>query len=180
MDQGRNGSWAATIATLAVFEMLGAGPLMSWPAAGQSSQTEASQEAHRSGPTPPSNMQRPMPQRLDPGELAKELSSNVKPTIVCVSSRELYESGHIPGAVFHGPASSPKDLKDFQKWAQSLSKTTNIVLYCGCCPAKECPNIRPALMALRQMGFTHVQVLWLDQDFKTDWAAKGYPVQKGK
>jgi thiosulfate/3-mercaptopyruvate sulfurtransferase len=182
-------AWLAAVGVIAVIALVwavgsvsrtAAGHALRLAQAGESAQSGQSPNAHPSGPTPPPNAQRPTPQRVEPADLAKQLSGNAKPTIVCVSSRELYEKGHIPGAVFRGAASTTKDLNDMRKWAEGLPKTANIVLYCGCCPAKECPNIRPALMAFRQMGFTHVQVLWLEQDFQTDWAAKGYPVEKGK
>ena len=33
---------------------------------------------------------------------------------------------------------------------------------------------------MRDMGFTHLRVLILPNDFNTDWIAKGYPVEKAK
>jgi len=52
------------------------------------------------------------------------------------------------------------------------------VIYCGCCPLERCPNIRPAFVALRQMGFTNVRVLLLPNSFEADWAGKGLPYEK--
>ena len=66
-----------------------------------------------------------------------------------------------------------------KKWAGTLPRKTNLVVYCGCCPFSRCPNIRPAFTALRDMGFTRLRVLILPKDFAADWVAKGYPVQKG-
>ena len=86
----------------------------------------------------------------------------------------------MPGAVCHGAAGTPQGLADLKEWAASVPKSANVVVYCGCCPLSKCPNIRPALLALRQMGFTHAQVLRIPTDFNTDWIAKGYPVEKGK
>ena len=118
-------------------------------------------------------------QTVEPATLAKELSSNSKPTVVCVAPHFLYEGGHIPGASFHGPASTPQGLADLKKWASAVPKSTNLVLYCGCCPLTRCPNLRPAFETLRAMGFSHLRVLLLHTNFYTDWASKGYPADKG-
>jgi thiosulfate/3-mercaptopyruvate sulfurtransferase len=126
----------------------------------------------------PSN--RPTSVIVEPAELAKELAASNKPIIVCVGVHALFEGAHVPGAIFHGPASSTEGLDDLKKWAKDVPKSSNIVLYCGCCPLTECPNARPALMAMRQMGFTHVRALKLPTDFKTDWIDKGFPIEKGK
>jgi hypothetical protein len=71
-------------------------------------------------------------------------------------------------------------VADLKTWAQPLPRSTNLVVYCGCCPMPKCPNIRPAFVALREMGFTHMRVLILPNDFNTDWTEKGYPVEKAK
>lgn len=118
-------------------------------------------------------------QTIEPAALAKELSTNSKPTVVCVAPHFLYEGGHIPGASFHGPASTPQGLDDLKKWASTIPKSTNLVLYCGCCPLTRCPNLRPAFETLRAMGFSHLRVLLLHTNFYTDWASKGYPTDKG-
>jgi hypothetical protein len=118
-------------------------------------------------------------QTVEPAALAKELSSNSKPTVVCVAPHFLYEGGHIPGAFFHGPASTPQGLDDLKKWANTIPKSTNLVVYCGCCPLTRCPNLRPAFETLHAMGFSHLHVLLLPTNFYTDWASKGYATDKG-
>jgi thiosulfate/3-mercaptopyruvate sulfurtransferase len=127
--------------------------------------------------TPP---QRPASMIVEPDALAKELTGGNKPTVVCVGPHVLFEGSHIPGALFHGATSTTEGMDDFKKWAKDVPKDANIVLYCGCCPLTQCPNVRPALTALRQMGFTKVRALKLPTDFKTDWIDKGLPVEKGK
>ena len=99
---------------------------------------------------------------------------------MCVGFRPLYQGAHIPRAVFHGSASSDQGLAELKTWAKTIPKATNVVLYCGCCPLAHCPNLRPAFMAMRDMGFTNLRVLILANDFNTDWIQKGYPVEKGK
>lgn len=121
-------------------------------------------------------------QTVEPPALVKELASGAaakRPTVVCVAPRFLFEGGHIPGAVYHGPGSSPQALADLKKWAQDVPRSTNLVLYCGCCPLDRCPNLRPAFQALQAMGFTHLRALLLPTNFYTDWASKGFPTEKG-
>ena len=67
--------------------------------------------------------------------------------------RTLFEGGHVPQASFHGTASKEDGLADLKKWLATLPRSTNVVIYCGCCPFDRCPNIRPAYTALRDTGF---------------------------
>jgi thiosulfate/3-mercaptopyruvate sulfurtransferase len=121
-------------------------------------------------------------QVLQPAELVRELGTaegRSAPTIVYVGFRTLFEGGHIPGATFHGTASKQDGLADLKKWVATLPRSTNLVIYCGCCPFDHCPNIRPAYSALHEMGFTHLRVLVLPTSFAADWVEKAYPAQKG-
>jgi thiosulfate/3-mercaptopyruvate sulfurtransferase len=122
-------------------------------------------------------------QALQPADLAHELSAadaSTKPTIIYVGFRPLYQGAHIPGASFHGAAGKPDGLADLKAFAQPLPRSTNLVIYCGCCPLEKCPNIRAAFTALNDKGFTHLRVLILPDDFNTDWIEKGYPVEKSQ
>ncbi|HKT46797.1 MAG TPA: hypothetical protein VJP87_04670 [Candidatus Acidoferrales bacterium] len=110
-------------------------------------------------------------------ELADEKSP--KPAIVYVGFRTLFAGGHIPGATFHGTASKPDGLEELKKWAGSLPRTADVVIYCGCCPFEKCPNIRPAYTALHEVGFRKLRVLVLPTSFAVDWAGKGYAIEKG-
>jgi rhodanese-related sulfurtransferase len=100
-------------------------------------------------------------------------------TVIYVGFRTLFEGGHVPGAAFHGTASKAESLAELKKWLDALPRSTNLIIYCGCCPFDRCPNIRPAYTALHDMGFTHVRVLVLPTSFAADWVEKGYPMQKG-
>ena len=120
-------------------------------------------------------------QTIEPAALAKKVSQHgPHPIVVCVGFRTLYEGAHVPGASFHGPAREAKGLADLKKFAEPLPRSTDLVVYCGCCPFAHCPNIRPAFEALRAMGFTHLKVLLLPHDFARDWLEAGYPIAKGK
>ncbi len=119
-------------------------------------------------------------QTVQPADLAKELvNSKSSPTVVFVGFKRLYTAGHIKGAEYHGTAGSEEGLKELTTWAAGLPRSTNLVIYCGCCPLERCPNIRPAFKALQGLGFKNLRVLLLPQDFATDWAGKGLPYDKG-
>jgi thiosulfate/3-mercaptopyruvate sulfurtransferase len=121
-------------------------------------------------------------QLVQPADLVHELASagaDSRPTVVYVGFRTLFAGGHIPGATFHGSASTEQGLAEIKHWAASLPRTTNLVIYCGCCPFQHCPNVRPGFALLRDMGFTRLRVLELQTSFAADWADKNYPVEKG-
>ena len=123
----------------------------------------------------------PASRLVNPDELVKVLQSakSEKPLIIQVGSHVLYTQAHIPGSEYIGPASSEAGLQSLRKRVESLSRNKFIVLYCGCCPWNHCPNVKPADDALRAMGFTNVKVLFIADNFGSDWVAKGYPVAKG-
>ena len=118
---------------------------------------------------------------LQPADLAGKLAekNGTPPTIVYVGFRTLFAGGHIPGASFHGTASSEQGLGEMKKWADGLPRSMNLVIYCGCCPFEKCPNVRPAFTALSGMGFKKLRVLILPTNLATDWVGKGYRVQTG-
>jgi rhodanese-related sulfurtransferase len=112
---------------------------------------------------------------IQPKDLAAHLDA--KPAIFQVGPNFLYRSKHIPGAVYAGPGSKPEGVALLKSAAAPLPRTREIVLYCGCCPWDRCPNVKPAVDALKQMGFTKVKVLYLETNFATDWTGKDYPVE---
>ena len=121
-----------------------------------------------------------MSEVVQPADLAGELGKGLKPQIVCVGVEALYREAHISGSAYLGPASKPQGLEELKKWAKGIPRGQRIVLYCGCCPMDRCPNIRPAFQALKEMGFTHLQVLSIPQDLGRDWVSKGFPTEKAK
>ncbi len=116
---------------------------------------------------------------VEPDALAKSLSGATRPIVLQVGIVHLYRLGHIPGSKYAGPASSAEGLDMLKKLVQGMPRTSEIVYYCGCCPWKDCPNIRPAHTALREMGFKKIKVLNLPNNFSEDWAARGLPTEKG-
>ena len=114
-----------------------------------------------------------------PADLLRELAgTSGKPVVICTAPAFLYRQGHIPGSVFTGPASTPEGLQSLTKWAGTVPTSTNVVIYCGCCPLQHCPNLAPAYTALKGLGFTRVRVLILPDSFGTDWVANGFPIAR--
>jgi thiosulfate/3-mercaptopyruvate sulfurtransferase len=122
----------------------------------------------------------PQSRQIKPEDLVKILqSSKEKPLMIQVGSHVLYSQAHIPGSEYIGAASTATGLQQLRKRVESLPRTKFIVLYCGCCPWSHCPNVKPADDALQAMGFNNVKVLYIADNFGTDWVTKGYPVAKG-
>lgn len=97
-----------------------------------------------------------------------------------VGFESLYVQGHIPGSNYCGPARDSDGIARLKKCLEGVSHKRAIVLYCGCCPWQECPNIRPAFEAVKKMGFNNLKVLYIADNFGQDWVQKGYPVSSGE
>lgn len=118
-------------------------------------------------------------QVIQPATLARQLQNGGnKPLLLQVGFESLYEQGHIPGAKYCGPARSPEGIQNLKNCVRDVPHTRAIVLYCGCCPWAECPNIRPAFKVMKAMGFSDVKVLYIAHNFGRNWAQKGYPTVK--
>ena len=124
----------------------------------------------------------PTTRLMQPEELVKLLKTSGKdaPLMIQVGSHVLFAQAHIPGSEYIGPASGDSGVQQLQKRVQSLPRTKFIVLYCGCCPWGHCPNVKPADDALHALGFNNVKVLYIADNFGTNWVDKGYPVAKGE
>lgn len=81
----------------------------------------------------------------------------------------------IPHSIDIGTVKDEKNLAKFKEQISKLSKSANILIYCGCCPFGHCPNVRPAIALLQSMHFTNYHLLDLPHNIKTDWISKGYP-----
>ncbi|HLF46875.1 MAG TPA: hypothetical protein VI548_10650 [Chitinophagaceae bacterium] len=81
----------------------------------------------------------------------------------------------VKGSIDIGAAKEKGNLKNLKLKLSKLPKNTWIVIYCGCCPFRDCPNIRPAFSLLNKMKFTQHQLLNLPKNIKADWIDKGYP-----
>jgi len=117
---------------------------------------------------------------IQPADLAARLSSKgAQPIIFHVGPNLLYRNKHIPGSIYAGPGSKPEGLELLKAAADKLPRDREVVLYCGCCPWDKCPNVTPAVALLKQMGFKHVQAMYVENTFAKDWTEKGYPIENG-
>lgn len=89
---------------------------------------------------------------------------------------DLGPSGEIQGAVHIGEGRNPANIDKLRAELDQLPKDAQVVIYCGCCPFKNCPNIRPAFELLNGKGFTNHRLLNLSENLKTDWIDHGYPM----
>jgi len=112
---------------------------------------------------------------VTPGDFAGHMKGAL---ILHVGFNVLYRPSHIPGSIYAGPGSKPEGIEVLKKAVAAEPHDRDIVIYCGCCPWDKCPNVKPALAALREMGFTHVRALVIPENFKTDWSDKNYPVER--
>lgn len=119
---------------------------------------------------------------IQPEELVRVLKSaqREKPLILQVGSRVMFGQAHIPESEYAGPGSQESGIQSLETMVATLPKDRHIVLYCGCCPWNRCPNVGPAYKRLHELAFTHVQVLYIANNFGDDWVNKGYPAVKGK
>lgn len=101
------------------------------------------------------------------------------PLILMVGPRLLYNGNHIRGSKFVGPAGSEPGRVALLQEVGAVPKDSEIVIYCGCCPMQNCPNIRPAFQTLSDAGYRAVKVLIIPTNLHADWTGKGYPVEKG-
>jgi thiosulfate/3-mercaptopyruvate sulfurtransferase len=119
---------------------------------------------------------------LEPADLAARLAdaNAAKPRLVHVGPTYLFGKGHIPGSVWGGEGGEAEGIARLTGLAKDWARDAETVVYCGCCPMWRCPNVRPAVKALRSMGFTRVEALNLSTTLRDDWTNKGYPVERGE
>lgn len=113
-------------------------------------------------------------QLIQPSELAEKITTDKDvPVIFSVGP-----GATIPHSIDIGMGKEKENMDKLKKELGGLPAETKIVVYCGCCPFEHCPNVRPAINALKEMKFTNYQLLNLPHNIKTDWIDKGYPVVK--
>jgi hypothetical protein len=137
--------------------------------------------AQWAAPQPASAFTIPTAQLIQPAELNRLLHTQgaEEPLILQVGSRVMFAQAHISGAEYAGPGSQTEGLDLLRGRVASLPRSAFIVLYCGCCPWNRCPNVGPAYSLLHGMGFNHVKVLYLAENFGDDWVNKGFAVAGG-
>lgn len=117
---------------------------------------------------------------LPPADLVKHLD-DVKAgrTVVFhVGPAILFSHGHVPGARALGEAGTDAGYQALVQAIAATPKDKQIVVYCGCCPYRNCPNVHPANRALHASGRHDFKLLDLPTNFRIDWKNKGYPVEQ--
>jgi len=84
---------------------------------------------------------------------------------------------NIKGAINIGSTSNKANLEKLSQALNKVPKDKMVVIYCGCCPFRNCPNIRPAFNLLKEKGFKNPKLLNLKQNLKVDWTDYGYPME---
>ena len=110
-------------------------------------------------------------------QVAASLGNKDAPIVIHVGPEMLFKRGHIAGARHGGEAGSDEGLAKLAEVAATLPKDREVVVYCGCCPRSDCPNIRPAYAKLKALGL-RVKVLDMPSNFRHDWQDKNFPVEK--
>ena len=114
-------------------------------------------------------------QLLEPSVLAANIKVAEKATPVIFNIGAVED---IKGAKHIGPVSHNENMNSLKAAVSSMPKNTEIIIYCGCCPFAKCPNIRPAFLELKKLGFNNIKLLNLPVNLQTNWISKGYPLAK--
>lgn len=118
---------------------------------------------------------------MAPSTLAARLDDvkSGKVQVLHVGPEAVFRRGRVPGARWIGEAGEGDGYAALMSALKTAPADTEVVLYCGCCAVRDCPNVRPASRALREAGRGAAFVLDLPTNFKTDWENKGYAVERG-
>ena len=142
--------------------------------------TTAATETGFSAPASAQSVTPAPAQLIEPADLARLLSdtSSLRPEVLHVGFPILFRSGHISGSRHIGPASTPEGLQALKEVLRTIPQRRSIVLYCGCCPWVDCPNVRPALQLAQKLGRSDVKLLHLPRNLQRDWIDRGLPTSR--
>lgn len=84
----------------------------------------------------------------------------------------------IKGSVDIGPGGEEENLNKLKESLKDIPKTETVIIYCGCCPFAQCPNIRPAFQLLKDLGYENPKLVDIPSNIKVDWLDKNYPVNE--
>jgi len=113
-----------------------------------------------------------------PERYAAALKAGAAPPLFHVGPAFLFEKAHVPGARPTGEGGEPSGILALERAVASLPRDKTIVIYCGCCPYKNCPNVGPAMASLKKLGFADPRILDLPTTFRADWIDRGFPVER--
>jgi len=110
---------------------------------------------------------------MDPAELARIIIDPQAPQPVLLS---IGPAAVIKNSIDIGATNDKANLERLRVELDKLSRQSDVVIYCGCCPFNHCPNIRPAFKLMNEMKFERHKLLNLPKNIKVDWIDKGYPM----
>ena len=110
----------------------------------------------------------------DPAALAATLADAKAPKPAIFNIGPVQD---IKGAISIGPTVVPENLEKLKQRLAKIPKDKEVIIYCGCCPFRRCPNIRPAFEVLKKLKFTKARLLNLPTSLNDDWISKGYPME---
>lgn len=85
-------------------------------------------------------------------------------------------SGAIKNSIAIGEGRDKETIEKLRNKLLKIPKDTSIVIYCGCCPFVNCPNIRPVFKLLTEMKFTNPKLLNLPRNLKVNWIDRDFPM----
>ena len=112
-------------------------------------------------------------QLMSTNELANRINQNKMKNTVVVN---IGPDAVIKNSFNAGPGKDKNSIAKMERFLKDVSKSKEVVLYCGCCPFEKCPNIRPAFKVLQNLGFKNAKLLNIPKNIKVDWIDKKYPI----
>jgi len=111
-------------------------------------------------------------QQLAPSTLATQLKAGEPHAYILNIGKveDIKDAKHI------GAVSVKENMDKLTRGVSPLARNTELVIYCGCCPFTKCPNVRPAYLELKRLGFTNIKVLNLVTNLESNWIKEGYPM----
>ena len=112
-------------------------------------------------------------QLLEPKLLSSSIESEKNvPKIISIGPGVV-----IKNSIGIGECRFKENIEKLKSLVSTYSKDDQIVLYCGCCPFKNCPNIRPAFTLLNELSFKNHKLLNIENNIKADWIDMGYQTE---
>ncbi len=117
---------------------------------------------------------------MDPADLAEILEDSARenPVILDIGGVGHIMGGRIKGSEVIGPTSESENLAELKATVAAYPKDVDLVIYCGCCPFEDCPNIRPAFQLLKEKGLTNPKLLDIQENLRVHWVNLGYPIEE--
>ena len=112
-------------------------------------------------------------QLLEPKELSYKIETGKNlPKVISIGPGVV-----IKNSIGIGECRYNENIERLRTLVSTYRKDKEIVLYCGCCPFENCPNIRPAFTLMNELGFKNHKLLNIKNNIKADWIDMGYQTE---